>query len=434
MFHRLNKIGLATVATVAIIAAMAGPASARVTDAARSSTRAASNSYVDITGTISWKQVYTPPGWTGGQVTTGTFKVNLTKKINFPTEIVANSSTYSIADNTNQKYVNGPCTRTTTGNHSASGSLKLNALPAIGWYDDLPYQKDAGVFMNIPYAEKQTTTTTGPAACNPGTTTMTLDEEASPSCLKHQTPLPVNGVFKGTYPRGTINVGCAGTFTGNGTTSYSIAGNLSLTTPCVPPDQLSGPSWISKFPDSSSLSDLSGTFRQDVTRFIPAMQHAGITVGVLDTLRPPERAYLMHYSWLIAKLKVSPPAVPAFTPGPGQASVNICWVHTDANGSADLPASITAAQDMVSAYHIDPNLAVPPALKSLHTMGLAIDMTTTWSKSSITIVNANGHSVTISSGPHNGLNSTLIATGATYGVIHFLNAAKDPNHWSVNGH
>lgn len=61
-------------------------------------------------------------------------------------------------------------------------------------------------------------------------------------------------------------------------------------------------------------------------------------------------------------------------------------------------------------------------------------MTTTWSKARITIENGSGHSVTIDSTPHSGLNKQLIAVGASYHVIHFLNASKDPNHWSVSGH
>jgi hypothetical protein len=90
---------------------------------------------------------------------------------------------------------------------------------------------------------------------------------------------------------------------------------------------------------------------------------------------------------------------------------------------------------MVSQYHINSKLKVAPALKSLHTQGLALDMNTTWpAGKTVKIREANGKLITISSGPHNGLNRTLIQAGATYGVIHFLNAGKDPNHWSVNGH
>ena len=203
---------------------------------------------------------------------------------------------------------------------------------------------------------------------------------------------------------------------------------------CTRPDELSGRSWVSQFPGSNLVSDLSGTFRQDVTDFISAMRRAGITVTVTGTRRPPERAYLMHYSWLIDKGKIDPADVRPFAPGPGRAPVRICWQHTDSRGAEDRAASVEAAKEMVSGYQISPSLAVAPALSSLHTRGLAIDMTMTWSKASITIAGRRGHRVRISTTPHSGLNSRVIAVGATYGVIHYFSVAADPVHWSVSGH
>ena len=203
---------------------------------------------------------------------------------------------------------------------------------------------------------------------------------------------------------------------------------------CTRPDELSGRSWVSQFPGSDLVSDLSGTFRQDVTDFISAMRRAGITVTVTGTRRPPERAYLMHYSWLIDKGKIDPADVRPFAPGPGRAPVRICWQHTDSRGAEDRAASVEAAREMVSGYQISPSLAVAPALSSLHTRGLAIDMTMTWSKASITIACRRGHRVRISTTPRSGLNSRLIAVGATYGVIHYFSVAADPVHWSVSGH
>jgi hypothetical protein len=203
---------------------------------------------------------------------------------------------------------------------------------------------------------------------------------------------------------------------------------------CTRPNELSGRSWVSQFPGSDLVSDLSGTFRQDVTDFISAMRRAGITVTVFGTRRPPERAYLMHYSWLIEKGKIDPADVPPFVPGPGRAPVRICWQHTDSRGAEDRAASVEAARQMVSGYRISPSLAVAPALSSLHTKGLAIDMTMTWSKASVTIPDGSGHRVRIRTTPHSGLNSRLIAAGATYGVIHYPSAAADPAHWSVSGH
>jgi hypothetical protein len=257
------------------------------------------------------------------------------------------------------------------------------------------------------------------------------------------------GAIQGSIPAGQASVS-GHSACGSGVSVGSIIGfaygitNCSLTwtisdIPCAPPYKPSGPDWTKEFPQSNQVKDLSGKFREDVTSFIGAMRTAGVTVKVISTLRPPERAYLMHYSWLIASTrpapdgKLDPRDVPAFVPSQGQSEVDICWVH--ANGSGiDLPASVTAAKQMVSAFGIDPKLKDPPALSTLHTQGLAIDMTTTWSSNTITIVNSKGKEVTIASGPHSGLNKTLIAVGASYGVIHLKNAAKDPNHWSVNGH
>jgi hypothetical protein len=219
----------------------------------------------------------------------------------------------------------------------------------------------------------------------------------------------------------------------SGTTCVSNSGTLQFNRTCTA-KELSGPAWASMFPTSTSVSDLSGTFRTDVTNFINAMTQAGIAVNVLATLRPPERAYLMHYSWLVAKGQLSAQQVPAFAPATGQAPVNICWSHTDSNGNFDPTASTTAARKLMTALGIDPRLKVAPALNSLHTRGLAIDMTTKWTTPSITIDDASGNPVTINTTPHSGLNKQLITVGATYGVIHFINAAKDPNHWSVNGH
>jgi hypothetical protein len=196
--------------------------------------------------------------------------------------------------------------------------------------------------------------------------------------------------------------------------------------------ELSGPSWAGRFPDSSSVGALSGTFRKDVSAFIAAMRHAGITVRPISTLRLTERTYLMHFSWLVAKRKLSALHVPRFRADKQHRPVSICWVHVGAHG-ANLRASIAAAGKLAAALGVASQRSAP-ALTSLRTEGLSIDMSTTWTARRITIVNAAGHRVTIHSTPHNGLNKTLIAVGATYAVIHFLNAARAMNVWSVNGH
>ncbi len=205
------------------------------------------------------------------------------------------------------------------------------------------------------------------------------------------------------------------------------------TQPCPAPYEVSGPAWARKFPASREIKDLSNPFRSDVRRFIAAMTAAGIDERTISTLRPYQRAYLMHYAWLIAKRKIDPRKVPAFVPKPGQEKVNICWVHATAAGVPDVAASIAAAEKMLPALGIDPNLKIAPALDSNHTRGQAIDMTTTWTRRRIRIDEANGHRVTIDTRPRDGQNAELIRVGATYGVIHLQPAVKDPNHWSING-
>lgn len=196
--------------------------------------------------------------------------------------------------------------------------------------------------------------------------------------------------------------------------------------------EMSGPSWAGRFPDSRSVGALTGAFRKDVSAFIAAMRHAGITVRPISTLRPAERAFLMHYSWLIAKRKLSVLHVPRFRADKHHRPVSICWVHVGAHG-ANLRASVAAARKLAAALGVGSRRSAPP-LTSLRTEGESIAMATTWTARSITIINAAGQRVRIHSTPHDGLNKVLIAVGATYGVIHFLNAAQAMNVWSVNGH
>ncbi|MFF8727108.1 hypothetical protein ACF073_11525 [Streptomyces sp. NPDC015171] len=214
---------------------------------------------------------------------------------------------------------------------------------------------------------------------------------------------------------------------------YPSSDGLSFARTCTS-GALSGKAWGSRFPTSSRLEDLADGFRGKVTSFIRAMRQGGITVTPVATLRPPQRAYMMHYAWLVAKKKMSADKVPPFKPANGQARIDICWQHTDAKGAFDSAASVSAAQSLVTALGIDPRLRVAPALNTLHTQGLAIDMTTTWSTRSVVVTDHGGHRVTISTTPHSGLNPKLISVGRGYGVIHFSPAADDANHWSSTGH
>lgn len=177
--------------------------------------------------------------------------------------------------------------------------------------------------------------------------------------------------------------------------------------------ELSGPQWVARFPGSRSIFDTREPFVGKLTKFHQALRDAGATVSISATLRPPERAYLMHHSFRIANKLVDPKNVP---PMPG---VGIQWVH------GSLAASRSAAQQMVAAY----NIAFAPALSSRHTEGRAIDMTISWG-GVLKIKDAAGNVRSIGS-PRNGRDNTALhAVGLTYGVIKLR---SDPPHWSDDG-
>jgi hypothetical protein len=184
---------------------------------------------------------------------------------------------------------------------------------------------------------------------------------------------------------------------------------------------LSGPEWVNQFPESTSTDDLVEPFQGNANRFLAALNAAGATVSIACTLRPRERAYLMHYSFRIARQNLDPGTVPAM------AGVDIQWVHTDAASAPDLAASRNAAEQMVQAYGI----VFQPALSSRHTEGKAIDMDISW-QGNLTIDNAGGQQVNITTQPRTGAgNTALHQVGATYNV---RKLASDPPHWSSDGH
>src|SRR5262249_54399334 len=108
--------------------------------------------------------------------------------------------------------------------------------------------------------------------------------------------------------------------------------------------ELSGVAWVELFPTSKSTGTLVDGFRQKCEAFLAALEDAGAVVHINATLRPPQRAYLMHWSFVINTGEVDPDDVPE------HAGVEIEWVHRKPNGSADVPASRAAAAAMVHGY------------------------------------------------------------------------------------
>lgn len=192
-----------------------------------------------------------------------------------------------------------------------------------------------------------------------------------------------------------------------------------------PVGDLSGLQWVERFRGSTSLRDLRPTFRDSVEAFVSALRAAGATVRIAATYRPPERAYLMHWAWLIVKRNVDPSTVPAMD------GVNINWLHEDANGKYSLNTSVAAAKSMVNGFDIQ-RLGVAPALKSRHTLGLGIDMEISWG-GTLVMPDAYGNVIEIKTFPRSGMNMDLRRVGESYGVIKYNRSGQDKPHWSDNG-
>jgi hypothetical protein len=186
--------------------------------------------------------------------------------------------------------------------------------------------------------------------------------------------------------------------------------------------QLSGPQWVNKYRGSIDPNDCVGDFRNNLKQFLKALQDAGVKVQISATLRPPERAYLMHHAYKIANNVEDPSNIPRMP------TLLIDWVHRDEAGEPDLPASRSAASQMVTGFGI----VAQPALVSRHTQGRAVDMDISWT-GTLTIAPREGPPRAIKSMPRTGENKDLHAIGASYGVIKAA-FAGDPPHWSDDGH
>lgn len=178
--------------------------------------------------------------------------------------------------------------------------------------------------------------------------------------------------------------------------------------------EVSGLPWVSRFPTSRSLNDLTPTFSKAATNFIAAITAAGGSVAISATCRPPERAYLMHYAWAIAKDGADPTSIEAMK------GVSIDWAHLDAAGKSNRKAAVKAATAVVGGY----GMAHSAVLVSRHTQKRAIDMTISGVVGK-SVNDANGKAVEIKS------LRDLNPVGKSYGVFKLL---SDPPHWSDDGH
>ena len=187
----------------------------------------------------------------------------------------------------------------------------------------------------------------------------------------------------------------------------------------------SGRSWVSEFPTSTRLDDLSPAFGSSAHSFISALQAAGASINIAATLRPARRAFLMHWAWKILNADADPQTIPT------REGVNIEWSHVDEEGEFCSERSIVAAREMVDAYGLK-KLKVAPALRSRHIEGNAIDMAISWT-GTLSITDALGSTIHITTAPRTGMNTDLHAVAITYGVIKFKGGDKDIPHWSIDG-
>ncbi len=148
-----------------------------------------------------------------------------------------------------------------------------------------------------------------------------------------------------------------------------------------------GRDWVAFYPTSRSLADLAEPFRSSARAFIAELAVIGCGIRLSATRRPVERAYLMHWAWLIAREGAQPP--------PARPGIAIAW-------------TFPGAEEMVDAYGI----VVRPSLTSRHITGNAVDMTISgWPTDAAAM-------------------ERLYALGASFGV-HKLRS--DVPHWSDDG-
>jgi lysophospholipase L1-like esterase len=247
MFHRRNRIVLAAGITVALITAMAGPASAGASAGGQASTPVP----VDVTGDISWTTDYTNAPFTGVNEETGTVHIALTDVTDGGAAAGGNSSTYSISYNEDLTATTPDgCGIEQTGSFTGSGPLVYNNSTSLGISIQPPAGSDVSVLIRIPYTVTYTTTVSGPQdPCNPGISTSTQGQQGIPLCFTSQNEAPnISGAFEGTYPNGTVDIACSGTNVDNGASiGFSVNGTLTI-----------GP-WLSYVALGDSYSSGNGT-------------------------------------------------------------------------------------------------------------------------------------------------------------------------------
>jgi hypothetical protein len=183
------------------------------------------------------------------------------------------------------------------------------------------------------------------------------------------------------------------------------------------------------YPNSKDLNKLAPSFQPKVQAFKEALEHAGATVAIVSTRRSAERAYLMHWSWMIVHgdnqpghpaIPVDASSVPPYSgPGPG---IDIRWDYGDASLSKQ------AAQQMIDYLDVKSYAAA----NSDHIRGLAIDMDISWDKPIMIKSKGVDEKILIAAEPNakNARdNNLLIRVATTYGVYRLR--SDSAGHWQA---
>jgi hypothetical protein len=178
--------------------------------------------------------------------------------------------------------------------------------------------------------------------------------------------------------------------------------------------RLSGADWVREFATSKTIDDLKEPFKGNLSRFIDMLQDNKANVEISATYRPPERAWLMHWAWVIAKGGIKYSRLGTIK---NPHNVKIAWDH---GSEAD---SRAAAAEMVSAYQ----MAHIAALQSRHTERRAVDMTITRLPKTLLV---DGEQYPIGKQKASA-NEALWMVGQMFKVIKL---DSDPPHWSDDGH
>ena len=190
--------------------------------------------------------------------------------------------------------------------------------------------------------------------------------------------------------------------------------SAAATKAAVSDDKLSGAHWTKQFPGSNKVDALIEPFKKNVTSFMGMLRSNKADISVAATYRPPERAWLMHWAWFIAKGKISYSKIGTIA---NPYKIDIVWDH------GDKKSTLKAAQAMVAAY----KMKHQAALTSQHTARKAIDMNISGLPE---VLKIDGKDYPIGTADPKENKALWFISQHQFAVV---KRADDPPHWSVDG-